>query len=410
MYNIYGKNQLKGSVLVSGSKNSSVALIPACLLTKGNVRLNNIPNIIDVKLQLKIMNIPYTFENNTIFINTKNEVKSIIESNDVSKLRGSYYLMGALLGRNKKVEIKYPGGCNIGERPIDIHLKGFKKLGCIIKEENGFIKIDGSNMNGAEIDVLKSVGATINIMFASVSAKGVTFINNPAMEPEIDDVIKFLNKIGHKIKRYDNRIIVNNSIINYYDCTHTCIPDRIETLTYIIIGLMLGEISILNANYSHVENVVKYLIKKNGNIKFDGEVIRVKKSEMFPMEIVTSPYPGFPTDVQQLITPLLCLTKGKSVIYETIFENRFENCKELNKMGANIEILSNKINIFGVKELYGKPLYGSDLRGTASLVIAALAAKGKSEIMNINYLERGYDNFIHKIKTLGGSIEKNRGV
>ena len=403
IYIIEGGKALKGEVEIKGAKNSLLAIIPATLLVEGDIILKNIGKISDVEKAISIMKKIGIKCNEKIRIINDGNFKHTINVCEAATYRASYYFMGALLSTKGRVEICYPGGCKIGERPIDIHLDGFRKMGCIVKEKDT-ITIEG-DLLGTTIDVKKSVGATINMILAASRALGETILLNPALEPEVIDVADFLCLAGYDIKIEEN-IYINGRRIPRRCISYSIIPDRIEALTYIVIGLLLGEVKVKNVCLRHIEEVVYLLIKHGAKIRLGSDYVIAKKSNLSPMDISTDYYPGFPTDIQQIFTTMLSVTSGKSKISEKIFENRFQNVLELEKMGANIEIKEKEIIINGVNKLLGTDLVGSDLRGTMGLIIAGLIAEGKSTINNEYHIERGYDRFYNKIKKLGANIKK----
>lgn len=395
---------MRGAVKIKGAKNSLLALIPASLLVEGKTRFKNVCHISDVEKALVIMKKIGVKCNKKIEIINKGKFRFNIDGNVSSTYRASYYFMGALLATKGCVVIDYPGGCPIGERPINIHLEGFKKMGCSIVEENNTLTIKGRPV-GAIIDVNRSVGATINLMLAGARAWGKTELINPAIEPEVSDVIAYLRKAGYDIV-LKKSIIINGKREIKSDVVHYVIPDRIEAITYIVLGILLGEVKVKNINDKHMQQPLYLLIKSGAKIKFGKNYIIAKQSRLSPMNISSDYYPGFPTDLQQIFTTLLTVSNGVSLVTENIFESRFQNCFELNKMGADISVNGKTIVIKGVDELFGKRVIGTDLRGTMSLVIAGLISKGITTVENEHHVERGYDRFLKKIKSLGGKIKK----
>ena len=410
---IEGGHQLTGTITVSGAKNSVVALIPAAILCDEKTTISNVPNITDVD----------DLENILVHLNAKMNRKegiveidsSEIENKEITyelskKLRASYYFMGALLGKFKKVDMYFPGGCAIGARPINLHLKGFELLGAKITEEENHFIIEAEQLKGNNIYLdFPSVGATINIMLAAVKAKGKTIIDNAAQEPEIVNIATFLNNMGAKIKGAGTSTITIVGVKHLHSCFHEVIPDRIEAGTYLILAALIGKnLKIDNMIPNHLEALIAKL-KEAGvdmEIGIDNIIINEVK-EYNSVDIKTLVYPGFATDLQQIMATFLTQCNGKSVIEETIYENRFQNLYELEKMGANSKISKDnkKAVIKGKTKLYGKDVNATDLRGGASLLVAALLAEGTTTIDNISYILRGYDKITEKLTEVGAKIE-----
>ena len=410
---VEGGRKLSGTISVSGAKNSVVALIPAAILCDETVTINNVPDITDVDdlenilihLNAKISRYPGVVEiNSTDIINTE-----ITESLS-KKLRASYYFMGALLGKFGKVDMYFPGGCSIGARPINLHLKGFELLGAKITEEDNHFIIEADKLKGNNIYLdFPSVGATINIMLAAVKAKGKTIIDNAAEEPEIVNIATFLNNMGAKIKGAGTSTITITGVKYLHSCFHEVIPDRIEAGTYLIIGALLGEhLKIDNMIPNHLEALIAKLNEAGVEMEVGIDNIIVNASDNYrPIEIKTLVYPGFATDLQQIMATFLTQCNGKSTIEETIYENRFQNLKELKKMGAKVKIRKDnrKASIKGKTKLVGTDIVATDLRGGASLLVAALIAEGVTTIDNISYILRGYDEITKKLTSVGAKIE-----
>lgn len=403
---VLGGKELHGNITIDGAKNSMVALIPAMLLVNGFIVLENIPDILDLKWCLDIceeLKLDIVFDGRRVKA-AIHEIDPVISSKSATKYRGSYYFMGALLSRYKEVMIGYPGGCNIGKRPIDYHIEGFKKLGANVEELEEGIRITAKNLIGTTIELpKKSVGATINIVLASTYAKGRTIIKNASIEPEVDDVINFLCKLGFNVYRISDSIYINGkeSILES-NIIYRIIPDRIEAMTYITLGLLLGEIRVYKADYHTLRKPLYELCKAGALIEINDEYIEAKKSHLDFLDIESGEYPLFPTDMTQLFSILMIKNSG-GIIVERIFENRFKSLEELRKMNANIEISGNKA-IIRCGNLESGFVKGTDLRGTASLVLAALCAKGESVVYNMEYLKRGYSRFFEKIRSLGADI------
>lgn len=409
---IHGGKELEGKVKISGAKNSAVALLPATILCDDTVTLHNVPDISDVDALVDILNYlgakVDNYEEESYRIDTKQmQNREIIEEMS-NKLRASYYFMGALLGKYKKAVVSYPGGCSIGSRPIDLHLKGFESLGAKIEYEENNIIISAEELKGSNIYLdFASVGATINIMFAAVKAEGTTIIDNAAREPEIVNIAMFLNSMGAKITGAGTSTIRIKGVKNMHSSVHEVIPDRIEAGTYIMIGACACKSLVVeNIIPEHLEALTQKLLEMGVDLKIDDESIYVSnKNKLKAVKIKTQVYPGFPTDMQQIMSSLMTTAEGRSVIEETIYENRFQNLYEIKKMGANVEINSNKGYIFGPTKLRGKTVNATDLRAGASLVLAALIAEGTTTINNADYILRGYEHITEKLTSLGAKIE-----
>lgn len=409
---IHGGKELEGKVKISGAKNSAVALLPATILCDDTVTLHNVPDISDVDALVDILNYlgakVDNYEEESYRIDTKQmQNREIIEEMS-NKLRASYYFMGALLGKYKKAVVSYPGGCSIGSRPIDLHLKGFESLGAKIEYEENNIIISAEQLKGSNIYLdFASVGATINIMLAAVKAEGTTIIDNAAREPEIVNIAMFLNSMGAKITGAGTSTIRIKGVKNMHSSVHEVIPDRIEAGTYIMIGACACKSLVVeNIIPEHLEALTQKLLEMGVDLKIEDESIYVSnKNKLKAVKIKTQVYPGFPTDMQQIMSSLMTTAEGRSVIEETIYENRFQNLYEIKKMGANVEINSNKGYIFGPTKLRGKTVNATDLRAGASLVLAALIAEGTTTINNADYILRGYEHITEKLTSLGAKIE-----
>lgn len=408
---INGGKKLSGEIVVSGAKNSAVALIPAAILADGDVSISNVPDISDVdnlEVILKYLDVYVNRSDGEIVINSKNLDNKSIPCELSCKLRASYYFMGALLGKYKKVDMCFPGGCSIGERPINFHLKGFEKLGAKISEEDGHFIIEADELIGDEIFLdIPSVGATINILLAAVKAKGKTVIENAATEPEIIDVCEMLNKFGAKITGIGTPRIEIEGVNKLEGCGHRVIPDRIEAGTYVIAAALLSEgLRISNLNPSHIESLTSKLEEASVDLEIGEDYIEVKRvGDYNSIDITTMVYPGFPTDLQQPLIPFLVSCDGVSHIEETIWENRFQNISDTVKMGASIEVNGSVATVYGKSKLKGKEVKATDLRGGASMVICGLIAEGETVIDNIHYILRGYDDIIGKLSKVGADIK-----
>lgn len=409
---IEGGNKLSGEIKISGSKNSAVALIPAAILCDEEVSIANVPNISDIDALDDILNYlgaRVIKDNDIMRIDSSNIVNRLIPEKISKKLRASYYFMGALLSRFKKVEIYFPGGCSIGARPINLHIKGFKSLGAKVVEKDNLFTITADKLVGAKINLdFASVGATINLMLAAVKAEGTTIITNAAKEPHIVNVATFLNNMGAKISGAGTSEIRIIGVNRLHSCFHEVVPDYIETGTYMILASVLGNnLTIKNIIPDHVESLISKLEEAGIPMEINVDSIKISAPEaIHPVNIKTQVYPGFPTDLQQPMATLLTQSIGKSTINETIWENRFLNLIELNKMGANSEVLSNnKATIIGPSKLKGTTVKATDLRAGASLIIAGLLAEGQTIIDNADYILRGYENIIEKLEKVGAKIE-----
>ncbi len=407
---IKGRRELTGTIKISGAKNSAVALIPASILCDDETTIHNVPEITDRDALIEIielLNGEVTLEKNQMKINARNLKNTIIEEELSSKLRASYYFMGALLGKFKHVEIYLPGGCSIGNRKIDFHLKGFEVLGATIKEENGKFTIHAEELKGAKIYLdFASVGATINIMLAAVKAKGKTILTNAAKEPEIVNVAAYLNNMGAKINGAGTSQIEIEGVERLHKSYIEVIPDRIEAGTYIIIGALLGKnLVIENVIKEHLNSLISKLQEIGVDMKvIDNKIILNKKDTLEPFNITTLIYPGFPTDLAQPISVLMTQCKGKSILEETIYQNRMGQIPYLNQMGASIEVKNQTAYINGATKLYGNDVEASDLRAGASLIIAGLIAEGETNITEIDHILRGYEHIIEKLKNVGADI------
>lgn len=406
---IVGQNILSGEIVVSGSKNSVVSLIPAAILSD-KVSIKNIPQISDVRdLEdiLKYLNVSFKYDGDVLHIDSTNLVNKKINTSFSKKLRASYYFMGSLLGRFRKVSISLPGGCEIGARKFDFHLKAFEKMGARISVKDDLFIIEADKLNGAVIDLpFPSVGATVNILLASVLASGETVINNAACEPEIGNLIDFLVSMGAKINGKGTNCLRIVGVSELRGGVIEVIPDRIEAGTYILLGIMNGDnLRISNVNPDHLTSFFEILDKMGADYKIDGDsIITNRTSTLNPVKVETAVYPGFPTDLQQPITSLLVMANGQSVVKETIYENRFQNTIYLNSMGADITRKDDSIYINGPSFLEGKLVKTSDLRAGAALILAALSASGETTITDIKHLLRGYSDLVNKLSNVGAKI------
>lgn len=408
---IKGKNKLTGTIRISGAKNAAVALIPAAILSDEEVTICNVPEISDINSLeeiLKYLGVKFSRATESIIINAKDMTNKEIPEDISRKLRASYYFMGALLSKYKKVEMYFPGGCNIGSRPINLHLDGFKKLGATIIEENDKYAIEAKKLVGTKIDLeLASVGATINIILAATKAKGITTITNAACEPEIKNVCDLLNSMGAKITGAGTSTIKIKGVSKLKKGYVEVIPDRIEAGTYIIIGSLIGEnLKIDNIIPEHLEALTTKLLESNANIEIGRDYVLTSASqELKSVDVETYYFPGFPTDLQQPFSVYLTQAKGVSTLKETIYENRFMHIPYLNRMGANIKIDGDKLKIKGKTPLEGKMVTSTDLRGGAAMIVAGLIAKGTTTINDVEHILRGYEGIVEKLSLVGAKIE-----
>jgi UDP-N-acetylglucosamine 1-carboxyvinyltransferase len=415
---IRGGRRLNGEVRISGSKNATVALIPAAVLGTKPVTINGIPHISDVAALvqlLKDLNVKVEWiDPETLYIDPSTMENNPVTGEAVQKLRASYYFMGALLGKFGKAVIKMPGGCYLGPRPINLHIKGFEALGAKVTEEGDLITLEApeEGLKGTKIFLdISSVGATINIMMAAVFANGRTVIENAAREPEIIDIATMLNKMGAKIHGMGTSTLVIEGVPTLGGCMHEIIPDRIEAATYILIAAAVADdMTITNIIPQHLDAILSKLQEIGISMEIFSDEVRVFGNDpdkpLKPTTIRTKPYPGFATDVQQPFTPLLTRVQGESSISEEIYPERFKHCFELNKMGADITVDIPSCTIHGPTPLHGADVTATDLRCGAGLVIAALMAQGETVIRSIGHIDRGYDNLDAKLSALGADIRR----
>ena len=410
---VKGGNKLHGEVTISGAKNAAVAIIPAALLVEGRCRIENIPNIRDVNIIIDIISqlgakITY-INSNTIEIDCTNINCHIAHYEIVKKMRASYYLLGALLGRFNKAEVAFPGGCNFGVRPIDQHIKGFEALGAKIKIKHGVIYALAEQLAAGQVymDVV-SVGATINIMLAAVRAKGITVIENAAKEPHIVDVANFLNAMGANIKGAGTDVIKIKGVEKLLGGTYSIIPDQIEAGTFMIAAAATaGDVLIKNVIPKHLESITAKLVEMDVNVEEHDDAIRVyRTNKLVKTNIKTLPYPGFPTDLQPPMVALLSIAEGTSIVTEGVWESRFQYIDELKRMGANIKVEGRVAVVEGINHLSGSPIRATDLRAGAAMVIAGLIADGVTEIFDVQHIDRGYENFEEKLSKLGADITR----
>ena len=408
-----GKQQINGKIEINGAKNAAVAILPAALLTRGTVKIDNLPRITDIDILLKILKslgatVSSTGER-SISIDSSGVNSFRPPQSMVNKFRASYYFMGSLLGRFGQVEIPMPGGCNLGPRPIDQHIKGFTAMGADVELEHGIVKIKARKLKGTHIylDVV-SVGATINIMLAAACAEGKTVIENAAKEPEIVDVANFLNAMGAQVVGPGTDVIKIQGVTELGEAEHTVIPDRIEAGTFMIAAAATrGEVLVEEVIPKHLDAVIAKLKEVGSEIEVGPDWVRVKgNSRLLPTDVKTFPYPGFPTDLQAPMIVLLTQAKGTSFVTENVFEERFNHLSELRKMGAEIKLGGRTAIIEGGHELSGAPIKAMDLRGGAAFIIAGLVSRGETHLAGVEHIDRGYERIEERFKSLGVDIKR----
>ncbi len=411
-YIIEGGRRLEGNVNISGSKNASLPIMAASVLNGGITKLYNVPPIRDTQMMIEILKelgCKVKRTNKKIEIDSSNINKFSISENLMREMRSSVILAGAILGKYRKATFTYPGGCDIGTRPIDLHLKSFEKLGIKINENYGNIICDCDKIIGTKIDLdFPSVGATENIILASCLADGTTIINNAAREPEIIDLQEFLNKMGAKVRGAGTDIIEIQGVKKLKDVSYNIMPDRIETGTFLCAGAITGgNVKVMNVVPSHIVPVISKLEEANCKINVGKDYIELNApKKLKSIDIKTMPYPGFPTDMQSIFVALLSTAKGTSIVVENIFENRYKYVQELSRMGARITVEGKTAIIKGTKKITGTNVKATDLRGGAAMIIEALVAKGVTRIEEIKYILRGYCNIDEKLRKIGAKIYK----
>lgn len=412
-YIMKGGNPLVGEVTISGAKNAALGILAASIMTDEDVTIENLPDVRDINVLLeaieKIGAYVKRIDAHTVLINARNIREVSVDDEYIRKIRASYYFIGALLGKYKSAEVPLPGGCNIGSRPIDQHLKGFRALGASVEVENGAVVAHAIDLVGSHLylDVV-SVGATINIMMAATLAEGETIIENPAKEPHVVDVANFLNSMGANVKGAGTDVIRIKGVKKLHGTEYSIIPDQIEAGTFMCAAAITrGDIMVQNVIPKHLDAITAKLIEMGCEvIEFDEAVRVVGKPKYRHTDIKTLPYPGFPTDMQPQMTVALSLAEGTSIVTESIFENRFKYVDELSRMGGNVKVEGNIAIIDGIKKLKGAQVNAPDLRAGAALVIAGLAAEGYTTVDEIGYIQRGYEHFEKKLQCLGAAIEK----
>ena len=411
-YAIKGGNPLVGDVEIGGAKNAALPILAASIMTDETVYIENLPDVRDINVLLGAMEhigvmIKRT-ERHKVIVNAGNVSSVLVEEEALKKIRASYYFLGALLGKYKHAEVVLPGGCDIGSRAIDQHIKGFRALGATVTIEHGLIKAHAENLKGSHIYMdVSSVGATINVMMAATLAEGMTIIENSAKEPHVVDLANFLNSMGANIKGAGTDVIRIKGVERLHGTEYAIIPDQIEAGTYMFAAAVTkGDVTVKNVIPKHLESITAKLLEIGCEVEETDDCIRVVASKPLQhTQVKTLPYPGFPTDMQPQITVALALSRGTSIVTESIFENRFKYVDELTRMGANIKVEGNTAIIDGVERYTGASISAPDLRAGAALVIAALAAEGVTLVDDIKYIQRGYEDFHLKLQGLGAQIE-----
>ena len=412
-YIIKGGNPLVGEVEIGGAKNAALAILAAAIMTDETVTIDNLPDVNDINVLLEAISgigaEVDRIDRHTVRINGSNIENFDIEYDYIKKIRASYYLLGALLGKYKRAEVALPGGCNIGSRPIDQHLKGFRALGAYVDIEHGKIIAEAERLIGKHIyfDVV-SVGATINVMMAASMAEGLTILENVAKEPHVVDVANFLNSMGANIRGAGTDVIKIRGVSRLHKTDYSIIPDQIEAGTFMFAAAATrGDVTVMNVIPKHLEATIAKLVEIGCEVEeFDDAVRVVSKGDLHNTQVKTLPYPGFPTDMQPQVGVTLALCKGTSTITESIFENRFKYLSELARMGANVKVEGNAATIEGVDKFSGARVSAPDLRAGAALVIAGMAADGITIVDDIVYIQRGYERFEEKLRSLGAVIER----
>jgi len=414
-YIVQGGTKLSGSVTISGAKNAAVAILPATLLVSGPCRIENVPDISDVRLLLEILRDMgaeiHRYGRNTLEIDCSRARNATAPIELVRRIRASYYLIGAELGRFGHAHVAMPGGCNFGVRPIDQHIKGFEAMGAMVEQSGGYVCADApkGGLRGGHIYLdIVSVGATMNILLAAVLCSGMTIIENCAKEPHVVDLANFLNMCGADVRGAGTDVIKIRGVKQLHGCSYSIIPDQIEAGSYMVgAAITGGDVTLHNVIPKHMEPITAKLRAAGCEVtEYDDAMRIVRHGAIHPVKIKTMPHPGFPTDMQPLMTVLLTLADGTSIVTEGIWENRFRYVDELIRMGANIQVDGQVAVIEGVKKLYPAPLRALDLRAGAAMVMAALAADGVSEIDETAHIERGYENIVEKLQALGADIRR----
>ncbi|MBA4416820.1 MAG: UDP-N-acetylglucosamine 1-carboxyvinyltransferase [Syntrophus sp. (in: bacteria)] len=413
---IEGGERLKGTVRIGGSKNAVLPLLAATILQKGIYRIGNVPRLRDVETMIKLINIlggkTKWIEEHRLEVDTGQLENHVAPYEIVKEMRASVLVLGSLIGGLRRATVSYPGGCAIGERPIDLHLKGLSMLGCDVHIREGYVDVTAKHMKGARIifDTV-TVGGTENILMAAVLAPGETIIENAAREPEVIDLALMLKKMGARITGEGTEVIKIKGVDQLTPCDYEVIPDRIETGTFLAAcGITRGSITIEKCNPSHIKAIIDKLRETGMEIIEEGETIKALMTKKKPtaVDITTMPYPGFPTDMQAQMMALMSISRGVSAIRETIFENRMMHAAELRRMGADLRVIGNTAIVKGAKMLSGAKVMATDLRASASLIIAGLAAYGTTEVSRIYHIDRGYESIEEKLRGLGAKIERSK--
>lgn len=413
-FKVTGGKEISGILEVEGAKNAALPIMIVTLIEKGTYILKNVPNLMDIRTLVKLLESLglkiEKLDDHTYKIVNEGLTNLVAGYELVKKMRASFLVMGAMLAHEKRAKVSLPGGCAIGARPVDLHLKGFESLGVKLNIDHGYVDAVADELKGGIIVLdFPSVGATENIVMAAVKAKGTTILENAAREPEIEDLCNFLNDMGAKISGVGTSKLVIEGVEKLYPCEHTIIPDRIVAGTFIIASVMFdGKIEVRGVVKEHIGSFLMKLDEMGVKFQIDGNNLKVlsKLSDLKPVKVTTMPHPGFPTDLQSPIMTLMCLINGTSEVKETVFENRFMHVPELNRMGAKIDINSNSATINGVENFSSAEVMASDLRAGACLILAALKAEGVSIVNRIYHVDRGYENLELKLKELGADIER----
>ena len=411
---VRGEVQLKGSIAISGAKNAALPVMAATLLCSGTSIIDNVPLLRDIAIMQEILTLlgaRVTRQGTSLLIDTSGVNKAEIPENLMREMRASVFLMGPLLGRFRQVRLSYPGGCAIGPRPINLHIKALEKIGATVTESFGYISTAAADLTGGEIHLdFPSVGATENAMMAAALARGTTVIRNAAREPEVVDLQQFLNRMGARIGGAGTDTIRIDGVNVLKPAEYTIIPDRIEAGTFLLAGAMTqGDVTVEAVCPEHLFPVIDKLQEMGASVACGTSSVRIRAGDLRGVDIKTLPYPGFPTDLQAPMLSMLSIAKGTSIITETIFENRFKHVDEMSRMGARIKVEGRTAVIRGVPRLTGASVAAPDLRAGAALVLAALSAEGASEIEHVFHIDRGYERFEHKLALLGASVTRQPG-
>ena len=416
MFRIQGGTRLRGDIKVSGSKNASLPIIAACLLTNEPITLHDVPDLADIRHTLKLMEslgATVSRKDNALKIQVKDESNSVAEYELVRKMRASICVLGPLLAKRRQCKVSMPGGCAIGDRPVDLHLKGMEDLGAKIHLQNGYVVGDCGRLQGDELFLGGAFGSTVlgtaNVMSAATLASGTTVIHSAACEPEIVDLGNFLNNMGAKITGHGSPCVTIVGVKSLSGTTHTVMPDRIEAGTFMVAAAITnGDLNILNCPTSSLMAVIDRLKRIGVDIENIGDdAVRVSAARRLnPVDLTTQPFPGFPTDLQAQLMTLLCLADGNSIITEKIFPDRFMHIAELNRMGARLRKEGPTVIVEGVRELYGAPIMASDLRASAALILGGMAATGQTDVLRVYHIDRGYEHIEKKLNAVGAQIER----